>query len=180
MVQTDNSHFLAKVELRTKFLPVNESIKVLDCYTGDGRIWEDIISKSKKKISVVGIEKEKGKKGMYLQGDNRKYLKTLDLLKYDVIDLDAYGMPIDQLDIIFSRRIKNKIIFVTFIQTMQGCISRKLLLTLGYTKAMIEKCPSLFNRNGFEKFKLYLANHGITEMWHYSFGNKHYCYFAIE
>ena len=90
-VQTDNSFLETKVKLRIDNLPAGEC-RVLDCYTGTGKIWRTIKQKTKKKIIVLGLEL-KNQGGVYLQGDNRKFLGSMDLRKFNVIDLDAYGVP---------------------------------------------------------------------------------------
>ena len=153
-VQTDNSFLGDKIELRVKHLPDKERIQVLDCFAGDGIIWKNIKEQSKKQIKVIGIDKSK-RSGLYLHGDNRKFIKTMMLEQFDIIDLDAYGVPYEQLKIIFDREFKG-IIFVTFIQSLFGGLPRRMLYEIGYTKEMINKIPSLFNKNGFEKFKRFL------------------------
>ena len=55
--RTDNSELWTKVHLREKRTQ-NGSV-VLDCYHGNGILW-DIVMKTKK-IEVVGVEKEHGK-----------------------------------------------------------------------------------------------------------------------
>lgn len=130
--QTDNSFFIDKVNLRLRHLPGKQSIRVLDAYGGDGRIWNKIKTMTDKKIEVLRIDHKDTSRGVYLKGDNVKYLKSLDLVKYDVIDLDAYGVPYTQLEAVFdclSGKIYNHeiICYVTFIQTMLGSLPRKLL-----------------------------------------------------
>jgi len=88
-IKTDNSYLNTKINLRMNHLPDKKSIKVLDCFAGRSRIWEKIKRKSFKNINVVGIDRISY--GSTLKGDNVKYLKGMDLDKYDIIDLDAYG-----------------------------------------------------------------------------------------
>lgn len=109
-------------------------------------------------------------------GDNLKLLQTIDLSKYDVIDLDAYGVPCDQLEIIFSRGYKG-IIFFTFIQTMYGGLSLSLSLSLYLSigiDAMIKKCPSVFNKKGLFLFFEYLNKHGVKCVAYIRHGKKVY------
>lgn len=175
--QIDNSFFSDKVALRLKHLPEKEEIKVLDCFSGKNRIWNKIKELSDKKINVLKIEK-KARKGIYLKGDNLKYLVLLDLQQYDIICLDSYGIPFKQLEIVFKKDYKG-IVFVTFIQIQKnyGTINFGILESLGYTKTMIKKCPTLFHKSGFDKFKKYLANNGISKIVHRGTENKHYIYF---
>jgi hypothetical protein len=177
-IKTDNSYFITKVNLRLRHLPKKDEIKVLDCFAGESKIWKSIKKTTNKRINVIGIDKKKYNNT--LKGDNVKYLKALNLNKYDVIDLDAYGIPFKQLEIIFQKKYKGKV-FITFIQSIFGQLPEEMLLNLGYTKSMIKKCPTLFNLNGLEKFKLYLAKRGIKRIYSITKKyNKHYIYTCIE
>lgn len=181
-LQTDNSFFADKVILRLQNLPDRENIKVLDCYGGRGRIWDEIARQTVgvKKIDVVSIEEKKYNR-MYLRGDNRKFLKMMDLSKFDIIDLDAYGVPFEQLEIIFEKSKKtNHFVFVTFIQVMMGALPKDFLNKLGYTDKMINKIPTLFNRNAFDKFCNYLYLKGIRDIIYRSGGRKYYIFFQIK
>jgi hypothetical protein len=178
-LKTDNSYFDEKVQLRLDCIKGNKSISILECFAGTGKLWQSVKCKSKVKISIIQIEKEPGKNNMALPGDNLKYLKSIDLSKFDVIDLDAYGIPIAQLNILFSRNYKG-IVIVTAIQSMLGCLPKKMLYELGYTKEMISKIPTLFNRNGIDKLKKYLYLHGVNHIEGYFIGRKNYFYFNLN
>ena len=165
--------------LRLSALPDNEEVNILDCYRGNSETWKEVIKRSNKKINILGIDKDKHYEGLYLQGDNLKFLPTIDLDQFDVIDLDAYGVPFKQLEILFSKNYKG-IVIVTFIQSVMGNINKKLLLKLGYTENMYKKCQTLLSRNGYEKFKSYLYLCGICEVNSISFNNKHYLFFKTN
>lgn len=171
--KTNNSHLPEKISLRLNSLPEKNSINVLDCYRGNNEIWKAIKKRTQKNINIIGIDKERNYEGLYLQGENIKFLPTMDLNQFDVIDLDAYGIPFRQLEIIFEKKFKG-IIFITFIQSVMGAMNKKLLLKLGYTEKMFQKCQTLLFRNGFEKFKSYLYVNGIKELKSVSFERKHY------
>lgn len=181
--QINNTFFMDKVLLRFNNLPEKKVIKVLDCFGGEGKVWEKVRLMSKSKIQILPIDKNVYEGKIYLKGENVKYLKILDFEKYDVIDLDAYGMPYKQLEIIFARleKIKKKetTIFVTFIQVNVGALQNGFLLELGYTKNMIKKCKILLSQNGFEKFKNYLAKKGVKRIKHRSLHRKHYIHFIM-
>lgn len=176
--QTDSTFFYDKVRLRLDHLPDKDKISVLDCFCGEGTIWKAVQKETKRNIKVLGIDK-KNYKTVDLVGDNVKYLEGMDLNMFDVIDLDAYGMPIRQLELLFSRGLKDKIIYVTYIQVGMGSISRKLLVSLGYTKVMINKVPTLFFRDGREKFLHYLAVHGVKRVCMRSKNRYNYLVFKI-
>ena len=163
MSGTDNSNFEKKVALRLEAIneiPKDE-IRVLDCFAGYGLLWKEVQKRTSKKIRLLQIEKEKGKNSHALCGDNLKFLPTLDLDNFDLIDLDAYGVPSRQI-----RIIKNKgwhgILVVTAIESMMGKIPKDLTDAVGISD-LYKKNKALFC-NFFVAFLdnfLYLC--GVTE-----------------
>jgi hypothetical protein len=181
-VQTDNSYPEEKIGLRTKHLPDKSKIRVLDCFAGDGRIWESVQMQTDKSLVVTSIEKEDRGSALALKGDNVKWLRVLDLTKFDVIDLDAYGVPFRQLEVLFARvgkRTGKMHIFVTYIQSQYGAIHYGMLEILGYPRSMIRRCPTMFYRKGWEKFLSYLGTRGVRQVTHRSYQKKHYVHFRI-
>lgn len=175
-MKTDNSYLQGKIELRIQSLPKKENIYVLDCYSGSGTIWKEVKKQTKLNITIVSIEQEIGKNKTALQGNNLKYLNILELSKFDIIDLDAYGIPYAQLKIIFKRKYKG-IVHVTAIQSGMGQLPKGLIKEIGYTEQMMEKISSLFNRQGIEKLKNYLYINGITKINGFFINRKNYFYF---
>lgn len=160
--QIDNSFFVEKVRLRIDNLPDKEPLRVLDLYAGQGKIWDEVRKKTGMQIKVLGIEKKKINGKIYLQGDNNKF--RMDYDQFDVIDLDAYGIPFDQMQRVFISSIREKTIFITFIPTYWGALPHGLLVALGYSRRMIKKIPTLFNRHAPVKLMRYLASHGVTQV----------------
>jgi hypothetical protein len=161
-------------------LPDKPVFSVLDAFHGQGLIWEYIASRTKKKIEVVGIDKKSNPEEFVLFGDNKKFFPSMSLERFDVIDLDAYGVPFDQLEYIFDYDARKKIhhrIFLTFIQSIYGRLPLGLLRKLGYSEAMIKKIPVFFDRNGIEKLKGYFAMMGVSNVFIKSMGKKYYLFF---
>jgi len=176
-LQTDNSYLTDKIQLRINHLPEKKEINVLDLFAGSSKIWNTIKIQTNKKINVLSVDKKNIQNKVYLKGNNIKFLKNLDLTKFDVIDIDSYGVPYPQLKLIFAKsKIQkiNAIIFITFIQSVYGKINKGLLKELCYTEKMINKIPTLFSKNGFEKFKLYLALNGIKKINYIQRDKKYY------
>jgi len=177
--QTDNSYLIEKINLRINHLPKKQKITVLDAYGGRQTIWKKI-KKRIKNITVLSIDAKEVGNRVYLKGDNRKFLKSININLFDVIDLDSYGIPYEQLKIIFLRCKKPIHIFCTIIQSVYGAIPKKLLKEVGYNVAMIKKCPTLFNKNGFKIICQWLAQNGIRTIYHTQRSNKHYIYFYLD
>jgi len=180
-LQTDNSYFDIKVELRLSSLDLidRDEIYVLDCFSGNGLIWNEVELNTKKQLNILKIDKKNDRNGIYLIGDNEKFIKNIDLSKYDIIDLDAYGSPFKLLDFIFEREFSS-IIHCTFIQSMYGKLDKKLLNKIGYPDSMINKCPSIFDKNGLNKMLMYLNKQGVKEITGYFLGRKNYFYFLLN
>lgn len=175
-VQTENSYFEDKVQLRLAHLPKKDTVRILDCFSADGSLWREIAARTDQRLQVLRIEKEKGKKGTYLPGDNLKYLGSLDLQSFDVIDLDAFGVPYAQLRILFERGYKGHV-YVTFIQSLFGRLPPDMLEEIGFTSAMVAKAPILFSKGGRSRLLQYLALHGVQKTQIISLGRKHYLHF---
>jgi len=160
-ITTNNSYLQEKITLRIDALnSIDKSkINILDCFCGYCVLWNNIKQKTNKKLNILSIDKSK-KSYADLKGDNRKYIKNFNLNKYDIIDLDAYGIPFDQLKIILSKKYIG-IIIVTYIQLKKsfGFLPIKLIEAVGITKKMYKKCPSLFRKNGFDKLCGWLYNY---------------------
>lgn len=175
--KTNNSYLGNKIELRSNNLP--ELPIVLDCYGGEGLIWKGVEQKTGKKINRIGIDKNNYEVGFYLPGDNLSYLETINLNKFNIIDLDAYGIPYKQLKILFKRKYKG-IVFLTFIQSLYGQLPYGLLKDIGFTEEMITIIPTLFGKNGWNYFIEFLALNGVGSVTHRSYKNKHYVKFIIQ
>ena len=178
-LQTENSFFREKVHLRLNLLPDREEVKVLDLFSADGSLWEEVKKQTSKKIHTLRIDRLPGKKGIYLQGDNLKFMASIDLSGFDVIDLDAFGVPTPQLGILFRRKYHGRV-FVTFIHTFFGRLPTQMLVDLGYTRAMQAKTQVLFNKDHMRKIEAWLALKGkVTRIQGINIANKHYFSFEI-
>lgn len=175
--KTDNSHLEDKVNLRINHLPPGD-LRVLDCYSGKGTIWRTIKKRTGRNIKTLPIDVRKDI-GFHLAGDNLDFLTTLDLSRFDVIDLDAYGVPYAQLKILFERQFGG-MVFVTMIYAHMGQLPHGMLEEIGFTKEMIKKSPTLFCIHGWDYFKQWLAMNGVKDIFFYELADnyfKHYLCF---
>src|SRR5688572_9421215 len=102
-VNNDADMVEGKIELRVRSLPDKKVIKVLDAFGGEGILWKAVQRRCPdKEIKVLGIDKNKYSK-VQLHADNIKFLMGLNLNEFDIIDLDAWGNPIKQLELIFTK-----------------------------------------------------------------------------
>jgi len=161
MPQIDNSCLAEKVYLRVDNLPPGP-VSLLDCYGGYGIVWREAIRASgRTDIVRTAIDQER-RRGA-IKGDNRKWLKSLDLSQYNVIDLDAYGVPFDQMKILFDRKYSG-VVYFTFIQSSLGRLPGELLGAGGIPKDMIDKCPTLWGQYGWQIWCDWLAGNGVRRL----------------
>lgn len=119
--KTDNSHYGAKIRLRVEAVNrcKSKNLYVLDAYAGYGHMWREVQRQCPKvKIRTLGIDQRPI--GPHLiKGDNLKVLPSLDLSAFDLIDLDAYGIPAAQLGIV-AHKAPGVPVLVTAIASRQG------------------------------------------------------------
>lgn len=182
-VKTDNTHLNIKVTMRAENLPAGNPLRILDCFCGDGEIWKGVQKTvTDRELKILSIDVKNKTNQIHLIGDNRKFLSSMDLTQFDVIDVDAYGMPYDQLHMIFQRPHKpGLVIFGTWMRTVIGRIPYQLLMRLGFSRRMIRKAEPLINRNGIEKFMGWLSLNGVTfvKTWSFRQYEKNYFYFSL-
>jgi hypothetical protein len=172
-IKTDNTFLADKVALRLGHLPTVDRLRVLDCYAGNGKVWQAVRKLSGRRIDVLPVDTRNDVDGFYLPGDNRVYLASLDLQRFDVIDLDAYGVPFAQLEQVFAAGFGG-MVFVTFIQAQMGVLPFALLKAAGFSDAMIEAAPALCHKGGWPHLRDYLAQKGVRQLWQRTHARKHY------
>lgn len=95
----DNSNSNAKIALRNHFLDKIDDPEILECFGGENRILYNECYKRFKTTSL-DIKNVDGT----LTIDNRKFIASADITKYNFIDLDAYGSPYELLLNIMNRK----------------------------------------------------------------------------
>ena len=178
-MKTDNSFLSQKVDIRSDVVRMVSSPRVLDCYSGNGDMWTRVNSR----LTITRIEKEPNKcKYPHLLGPNEKFLRSLNLSDYDIIDLDSYGIPFEQLEILFKKKYSGYVI-LTFCQIGIRQLPKKMCNILGYTDSMYSACKTLICRDGMKKMKAYLHLRGVSEIiGYFNLGNpgtRNYFWFKM-
>jgi len=177
-IKTDNANIDKKVSLRKQATSKLQTLRVLDCFAGRNVLWSHF-----EKERYFGIEKEKGK-GRNLNADNLRVLASLDLSSFNVIDVDSYGIPFNQLYEIFNNPTlqDGTVIIYTCITSKMSSMNKKCLERYGLS-AMYKKCKVLINSKAKELFYAYLHENGVREIFKYSDRNsfqKDYGYFVYK
>lgn len=158
--KTHSSHALSKTALRLEAIEGLVNPLILDAFSANGDLWRGIAHNTP--VRTVRIEKEAGMKGVYLKGDNLKWMRSMDLSKFDVIDLDAYGSPHLQLDEVFRQRFTGRVV-CTWIVGMAGH-AHDVSMSIGLTKEMLQQCPTLTRQLAHEILLAWLYMKGIREI----------------
>ena len=93
----------AKVDLRSRVLSQVEPANVLDLFCGHGEMWHSVWRCA---ASYAGCDERPIETGdpPRFWCDNKVLLRSLDLQRYNIFDLDAYGSPWAQMVILAARR----------------------------------------------------------------------------
>ncbi|HEY4326367.1 MAG TPA: hypothetical protein VGN20_20450 [Mucilaginibacter sp.] len=181
VIKTNNDPIFlqGKVLLRIQSLPDKKEIKVLEAFGGEGVLWGMVKERCPDRtIRILSMDKNLYKK-VQLQGDNLKFLKGMNLNEFDIIDLDAWGCPAPQLEIVFKKQYRG-VIHCTMIQTMLGALPNIVLEANGYSKAMFRKIKSIFYKDGITKFLNYLSFNGVKKVNIISHDRKNYLWFNLD
>jgi hypothetical protein len=169
-IKTDNKNLNKKVLIR-KFLIDGlgkKELNVLDAFSGYGTIYDKLKKQlPDKKLNVVSIEKADKKKGA-IKLDNLKVLLGMNLENVDIVDLDSYGFPFAQLEIILSSGFHG-LVFFTAGTSGFGQLPFGALKKIGYTERMIKKCPTLFSKNREKQILRVLSSFGLKEVFFINF-----------
>lgn len=118
--KTNNSEFAfdVKIALRRQAYEQSTGANVLECFGGDGVLWDAVAQSAGHRIKRTRIDKKAGYRGFYLQGDSLSVMKGLPLDRYGIIDLDAYGVPIDHLEHIAASGYRGQIILTCLLTAL--------------------------------------------------------------
>jgi hypothetical protein len=181
--KTDNSKLEEKLIIRREVIAkVNKpKIKVIELYAGKSVMWSILRDefKGRVEIELLSIEKEHGKNPRALQGDNLKFIDGIDLNRFDIVDVDAYGIPSKQLLAIHRQQFKGWVI-VTAIQSMFGALPKEVLLANGITKEMMKKVSAVFVSKGLAYIKNFMYSLGSRYIRGFFEERKYYFYTRFE
>jgi hypothetical protein len=168
MATTDNSATDEKVGLRVEWLVSygRETVRVLDCFGGEGVVWA-AVSEACPDVRILrtGIERVKGKgdPNRTLYGDNLQWLPQIDLNEFDVVDLDAYGWPCRQVDMV-QERFPSMPMFTTVGINGIGSVPHVAVEAAGMPPEWADLVPGPINKLAVEIWDAFLASRGYTEV----------------
>lgn len=192
---TDNTHTEIKVAVRQEAIAnLPDGVRVLDCFCGNNVLWKSVAppcpvpgAQAQGFPDVyLGLEKVKGKGSRNIHGDNLRLIPSLDLSRYNVIDLDAYGIPGAQLIALLRNKTLPDSVVIVY-TAIGGAIARgqkKLMSATGIRSEAYEKCPMLWNKKMLDLWYFFLLKIGVEKVFRVVLNDgsyeKHYGYFVLN
>jgi len=174
--QRHSSAFSAKVDLRARAIEGIDNPRILDAYSAGSALWRAVEKLTGKTLRTLSLDTTA--EGTF-KIDNRIALRGLDLDLFDVIDLDAYGTPWPQLDIVMRRGFRGTLVG-TCIRLNRGWISKGLAVSGGMSAEMYKACPPLASRFAKEILLNYLCLFRVDMVRLYHYRRGRYMYFSFE
>lgn len=162
IVQHSPGMFAAKVALRLAVLPspADRPPRVLDCYAGDHDLWNAV--REITPADVTHIDQHPTHR-TDLSGNNLRYLASLDLSKYDLIDLDAWGQPDHQVAVLAERGYRGVVVWTCICSNM-GVPSGALLAATGIDPTWLKITRKVFESSSLQRrWFAFLAKSGWTK-----------------
>lgn len=140
----DNSDLQQKLNVRKKGLVLlpNPSL-IVDMYAGEGHISRALWSKFNARLICIEKEWEKVSKidfpSEIICDDNRKHIELA--AKADIVDLDAYGLVMKNVQDVLNANDKTQLLFFTEANPFSKFISKTVeeIIKLDITSFWIEK-----------------------------------------
>lgn len=174
----DDDYLSLKVNLRIKSLPARENIEVLECFAGDGVLWDLVKSTSKINIKRTRVDINQYA-GNDFTIDSLIFLQNNDVSKYDVIDLDSWGSCVKHLEILFQKKYKG-IVHCTYCTPIPLNPDKILAVSFfRFDHEIIMKAQSLFAKDTGSMLMNYLSGKGIKKVFGHVSKQKNYFYFEM-
>lgn len=174
----NNENYLSlKINLRLESLQEIETPLILDCFAGDSIIWNNVKTKTNKEFSRVTIDADSRYKTDYTC-NALTFLKSNDITKFNIIDLDSWGSPSKYLDVIFKSNYKG-IIICTYCSPV--LMNPYKILAQNYYGNIYNSSTkkTLLNKDIGEMFKKYLFDNNVKQYKGLISSKKIYCSFKI-
>lgn len=155
------------------------SLRVLDLFAGNNVLWSFF-----KTERYYGIEKVKGK-GKNLNADNIRVIESLDLVGFNVIDCDSYGIPFKQIMALYENETlqNGTVVLFTAITNKMSALDKEAL-KMFRLEEMYKKCKVLFNAKALGLFYGMLWRKGVRRVTKYTASktsfSKEYGYFVVD
>lgn len=136
--RTDNNlaALSAKIDIRKAVLANVQPARVLDCFCGRGEMYRAVWREA---AIYAGCDARPWKQTdpPRFVADNLRLLRALDLAQYNIFDMDAWGSPWGQMEIVLHRRqwsvAERGAVVITAGASGMGPLSKSLMRFLGIT-----------------------------------------------
>lgn len=173
-----NTHFATKRLLRRMATENLDQIRVLDLFAGENALWHNFDL-----ARYYSVEKVKGR-GKNIYGDNMKFIPSLDLGQFNVIDLDSYGVPVPQLNSIFENETLKPGTVILFTLIFNGVFRMNKCFQEYYNLNRIsKKCSVILHCTMKGLFYDFLYRNGVRRVTQATYLDnymKTYGFFVVE
>lgn len=175
--KTDNANIESKIHLRQLAVEGLDELRVLDLFAGKNKLWAGF-----DKTRYYGVEKVKGK-GRNLHTDNIRVIESLDLSGFNVIDVDSYGIPANQIYELYQNATlqEGTVIVYTCITSKMSELN-KCILDMFNLRDIYAKSKTMINGYAVDLFYGMLYDLGVREVCEYEIQanyDKHYGFFKV-
>lgn len=175
----DLNWFKLKVQLRLQSIQEIENPNILECFAGEGKLWDTVEMLSKKKLVRFRIDANYFPK-LDIKGDSLTFIKKNPIDQFNVIDLDSWGSTVNHLDVIFEKQYKG-IVHCTYCSPISINPDKILADTFfRLDSTTIKKAPALFAKDTGSMIESFLSKKGIEEIFGHTSPKKNYFYFITR
>lgn len=178
---TNNDHdwFKLKVQLRLQSIQELENPHIIECFAGEGKLWDTVQMLTKKKLARFRIDANYYP-NLDIIGDSLTFIKQTKISNYNVIDLDSWGSPVNHLEVIFQKQFKG-IVHCTYCSPISINPDKKLAETFFQVDSKtIKKAPALFAKDTGSMMETFLSKNGINTIFGHTSPKKNYFYFITR
>ena len=174
LTKTDNANIESKINLRRLATAKLNELRVLDLFAGENKLWASF-----KKARYFGVEKVKGK-GKNLNTDNIRVIQSLDLSEFNVIDVDSYGIPANQIYELYQNDTlqKGTIIIYTCITNKMSWLNKRIFEMFNLHN-IYAKSKTMINGYAVDLFHGMLYNLGVRDVTEYQIHSRYEKYYGF-
>ena len=174
LTKTDNANIESKINLRKMATAELNELRVLDLFAGENKLWTSF-----QKARYFGVEKVKGK-GKNLNTDNIRVIQSLDLSEFNVIDLDSYGIPANQIYELYQNDTlqKGTVIVYTCITNKMSRLNKRIVKMFNLHD-IYAKSETMINEYAVDLFYGMLYNLGVRNIFEYQIHSRYEKYYGF-
>jgi hypothetical protein len=128
-IKTDNRNLRQKVDLRSALCgELAEPLRVLDLYSGEGRIWT-AMRQLFQVVSYTPVDEKPRQPGTIKMKVDARTVKAFKIENFNVLDIDSYGEPWGIFEAVLPQIVKPTAVFLTYGMGNMGPRVRNIVIS---------------------------------------------------